>query len=72
MSHKSGSAKLPDVHHYRYRSASSAALSSASGEHNFFQDRDDVRSHGRDERILVKSFYEGQTFLCEFVKALSP
>jgi acetylornithine deacetylase/succinyl-diaminopimelate desuccinylase-like protein len=37
----------------------------------FFWDRDDVRAHGRDERMLVRSFYEGQTFLYEFVKALS-
>ena len=37
----------------------------------FFQDRDDVRAHGRDERMPVRSFYEGQTFLYEFVKALS-
>ena len=28
-------------------------------------------AHGRDERMLVRSFYEGQTFLYEFVKALS-
>ncbi len=41
------------------------------GVQGFFQDRDDVRQHGRDERMLVRSFYEGQTFLYEFVKALS-
>jgi len=41
------------------------------GIQGFFQDRDDVRAHGRDERMPVKSFYEGQTFLYEFVKALS-
>ncbi len=41
------------------------------GVQGFFIDRDDVRAHGRDERMLVKSFYEGQTFLYEFVKALS-
>ncbi len=41
------------------------------GIQGFFQDRDDVRAHGRDERMLVRSFYEGQTFLYEFVKALS-
>jgi acetylornithine deacetylase/succinyl-diaminopimelate desuccinylase-like protein len=27
--------------------------------------------HGRDERMSVQSFYEGQTFLYELVKALS-
>ncbi len=41
------------------------------GVQGFFTDRDDVRAHGRDERMLVRSFYEGQTFLYEFVKALS-
>ena len=34
-------------------------------------DRDDVRAHGRDERMGVQSFYEGQTFLYELVKKLS-
>jgi acetylornithine deacetylase/succinyl-diaminopimelate desuccinylase-like protein len=41
------------------------------GIQGFFYDRDDVRWHGRDERLLVQSFYEGQTFLYELVKALS-
>ena len=41
------------------------------GVQGFFGDRDDVRAHGRDERMLVTSFYQGQTFLYEFVKALS-
>ena len=41
------------------------------GVQGFFLDRDDVRAHGRDERMLVRSFYEGQTFLYEFVKALA-
>ncbi len=41
------------------------------GVQGFFQDRDDVRAHGRDERMLVRSFFEGQTFLYEFVKALT-
>ena len=41
------------------------------GVQGFFQDRDDVRAHGRDERMPVRSFYEGQMFLYEFVKALS-
>ena len=36
-----------------------------------FIDRDDVRFHGHDERILVESFYEGQAFLYALVKALS-
>ena len=41
------------------------------GVQGFFNERDDNRAHGRDERMLVRSFYEGQTFLYELVKALS-
>ena len=41
------------------------------GVQGFFVDRDDVRAHGRDERMPVRSFYEGQTFLYEFVKTLA-
>jgi acetylornithine deacetylase/succinyl-diaminopimelate desuccinylase-like protein len=42
------------------------------GIQGFFLDRDnDIRWHGRDERMAVQSFYEGQTFLYELVKALS-
>ena len=40
------------------------------GVQGFFVDRNDVRAHGRDERMPVKSFYEGQTFLYELVQAL--
>ena len=41
------------------------------GIQGIFIDRDDIRFHGRDERILVQSFYEGQAFLYDLVKALS-
>ena len=41
------------------------------GIQGFFMDRDDIRMHGRDERMLVTSFYEGQTFLYDLVKAVS-
>ncbi len=41
------------------------------GIQGFFMDRDDVRAHGRDERMPVESFYEGQTFLYELVKKLA-
>lgn len=41
------------------------------GIQGIFIDRDDVRFHGRDERILVQSFYEGQAFLYDLVKALT-
>ena len=41
------------------------------GIQGFFYDRDDIRFHGRDERLKVQSFYEGQTFLYELVKRLT-
>jgi acetylornithine deacetylase/succinyl-diaminopimelate desuccinylase-like protein len=41
------------------------------GIQGFFGDRNDNRAHGRDERMLVQSFYEGQTFLYELVKKLA-
>lgn len=41
------------------------------GGQGLFLDQSDIRMHGRDERISVKSFYEGQTFLYELVKTLS-
>ena len=41
------------------------------GIQGFFLDRDDIRFHGRDERMSVQSFYEGQTFLYELVKSLA-
>src|SRR5713226_9686702 len=41
------------------------------GIQGIFFDRDDIRFHGRDERLGVQSFYEGQAFLYELVKALS-
>ncbi len=41
------------------------------GIQGIFIDHDDVRFHGRDERIFVQSFYEGQSFLYDLVKSLS-
>jgi len=41
------------------------------GIQGFFLDRNDIRAHGRDERMPVQSFYEGQTFLYELVKKLA-
>jgi acetylornithine deacetylase/succinyl-diaminopimelate desuccinylase-like protein len=41
------------------------------GIQGFFFDRGDIRFHGRDERMGVESFYEGQTFLYRLVKVLS-
>ena len=41
------------------------------GVQGIFYDRGDIRFHGRDERVKVQSFYEGQTFLYELVKRLT-
>jgi acetylornithine deacetylase/succinyl-diaminopimelate desuccinylase-like protein len=41
------------------------------GVQGLFMDRLDLRIHGRDERMSVRSFYEGETFLYNLVKALS-
>ena len=41
------------------------------GISGFFQDLNDMRAHGRDERLGVKQFYEGREFLYRLVKALS-
>jgi acetylornithine deacetylase/succinyl-diaminopimelate desuccinylase-like protein len=41
------------------------------GVSGFFEERDDIRAHGRDERMPVQSFYEGQAFLYQLVKQLS-
>ena len=41
------------------------------GVQGIFYGRDDIRFHGRDERVRVRSFYEAQTFLYELVKRLS-
>ena len=34
-------------------------------------DIDDVRAHGKDERVLVRSFYDGQEYLYRLVKILA-
>ena len=34
-------------------------------------DRDDVRAHGRDERVRVTSFYRGNEFFYRYLKALT-
>jgi len=34
-------------------------------------DTDDVRAHGKDERILVRSYYEGITFVERLIEALA-
>jgi len=41
------------------------------GVSGMFGDVDDVRAHGKDERLLVTSFDEGREFLYRLVRALS-
>ncbi len=40
------------------------------GVDGIFSDIDDVRAHGRDERVGVKDFYAGREFLYRLVKTL--
>ncbi len=56
--------------------ASDGAISRAAGFPTYgvpgvFMDVDDDRSHGRDERIRVTSFYEGVDFYYRLIKSLS-
>ena len=41
------------------------------GVQGIFYDPEDIRFHGRDERVKVQSFYQAQTFLYELVKRLA-
>ncbi len=41
------------------------------GASGIFRDIDDNRAHGKDERILASSFFDGQEFLYRLTKALS-
>ena len=41
------------------------------GIQGIFIERDDFRAHGRDERLGVNEFYEGDVFLYELVKSLA-
>jgi acetylornithine deacetylase/succinyl-diaminopimelate desuccinylase-like protein len=41
------------------------------GTSGMFLDVEDIRAHGRDERIPVRSLYEGQEYLYRLVKRLS-
>jgi acetylornithine deacetylase/succinyl-diaminopimelate desuccinylase-like protein len=41
------------------------------GASGIFSDIDDNRAHGRDERLGVREFYEGQEFLDRLVKSLA-
>ncbi len=54
-----------DSHFFRTRGVP------AYGVSGLFGDIDDVRAHGRDERMLMSSFYEGLTFLERLVRRLA-
>ena len=41
------------------------------GVSGLFVEYGEVRIHGRDERLAVKSFFEGAEFLYRLVKALA-
>jgi acetylornithine deacetylase/succinyl-diaminopimelate desuccinylase-like protein len=41
------------------------------GVSGIFSDIDDNRAHGRDERLGIREFYEGQEFLDKLVKSLA-
>jgi acetylornithine deacetylase/succinyl-diaminopimelate desuccinylase-like protein len=41
------------------------------GVSGVFFDIDDVRAHGKDERILVQSYYEGVEFMYRLMKDLT-
>ncbi len=41
------------------------------GVSGLFVDRNDIRIHGRDERLLIRSFYEGYTFMLLLIEELS-
>jgi acetylornithine deacetylase/succinyl-diaminopimelate desuccinylase-like protein len=41
------------------------------GTSGIFGDIDDGRAHGKDERIGVKEFYDGQEYLYRLVKAFA-
>lgn len=43
----------------------------AYGVSGLFSDMDDIRAHGRDERLLVDSFHDGLTFLDQLVRRLA-
>jgi acetylornithine deacetylase/succinyl-diaminopimelate desuccinylase-like protein len=43
----------------------------AYGTSGMFGEADDIRAHGRDERMLVRSLYEGQEYLYRLAKVLS-
>jgi acetylornithine deacetylase/succinyl-diaminopimelate desuccinylase-like protein len=59
------STSATDSHFFRMRKIP------AYGVSGIFGDIDDVRAHGRDERLLVRSFEEGHVFLERLVRKLA-
>jgi acetylornithine deacetylase/succinyl-diaminopimelate desuccinylase-like protein len=43
----------------------------AYGVSGIMTDPEDIRSHGRDERMRIKSLYDGQEFLMRLTKLLA-
>jgi acetylornithine deacetylase/succinyl-diaminopimelate desuccinylase-like protein len=43
----------------------------AYGVSGLMGDPEDVRAHGRDERMLMKSYFDGEEFLYRLTKALT-
>jgi acetylornithine deacetylase/succinyl-diaminopimelate desuccinylase-like protein len=41
------------------------------GVSGIFEDIDDVRAHGRDERLGIGAFYEAREFLYRLVRAVT-
>ena len=41
------------------------------GVSGVFLDVDDIRAHGRDERIIVRSFYDGVEYIYQLVRGRS-
>lgn len=41
------------------------------GVSGIFRDVDDIRAHGRDERLLASAFYEGQEFIYRLLRRLT-
>jgi acetylornithine deacetylase/succinyl-diaminopimelate desuccinylase-like protein len=61
---------------YMSAGASDGVYTSAAGLPTYMVagiaiDRDDVRAHGRDERLRVASFYAGNEFFYRYLKAIT-
>jgi acetylornithine deacetylase/succinyl-diaminopimelate desuccinylase-like protein len=41
------------------------------GVSGIFLDIDDIRSHGRDERIMVRSFYDGVEYIYRLLREMA-